>query len=180
MVLVAAQWLGYCSGMATGIVSALILAKPELLAPIVDALSGGAIDHSQITALNAFPAMFLLCVIACVAGSYATAPTEMSALKQFYQKTRPWGFWGPVHKALLADNPKIAKNTDFWRDAFNVVVGIIWQTAITCAPIFLVIQAWDKFAIAACIIAICTLVLKFTWWDTLRDHPSDAPKLEPA
>jgi Na+/proline symporter len=163
---------GYCAGMGVGIVSALVLAKPAMLAPIVDAISGGRIDHNQITALNAFPVVFALCILACIIGSLVTPATEMRALKEFYRRTRPWGFWGPVHKALLADDPGIAKNKDFWIDALNVIVGIVWQTALTCAPISLVIQAWDKFAICAAVVAACSPVLKFTWWDRLRDEPA--------
>ncbi|MES1157103.1 MAG: sodium:solute symporter family protein [Alphaproteobacteria bacterium] len=160
---------GYCTGMAAGIVSALMLAKPEWLF----FLSAFGIDPASVTALNAFPAVFAICVLACIFGSYAAPTTNMETLKEFYRKTRPWGFWGPVHAACAADTPGIVKNTHFWRDAFNVTIGIVWQTAITASPIFLVIQEWQKFGISLGIAAICSAILKFTWYDTLEDAPPD-------
>jgi solute:Na+ symporter, SSS family len=165
---------GYCAGMAVGIIAALILAKPELLAPLLATLLGPlgiGVEVSRVTALNAFPVIFALCVIACVAGSYAAPATDMETLKRFYFKTRPWGFWGPVHKALAAEKPGIVKNNDFWIDAFNILVGIVWQTALTAAPIFLVIRSWEKFAVALTVVAATSLVLKFSWYDRLRDDP---------
>ncbi|HVY84010.1 MAG TPA: sodium:solute symporter family protein [Caulobacterales bacterium] len=161
---------GYCAGMAVGIISALALAKPEWLTFL--ALFG--VDPAQVTALNAFPAVFALCVLACILGSYAAPATDMERLKDFYRKTRPWGFWQPVHRACEAETPGIARNKRFWLDAFNVVVGVIWQTAITASPIFLVIQEWTKFAVAIAIVAACSIILKFSWYDTLEDTPKDA------
>jgi Na+/proline symporter len=167
---------GYCAGMAVGIVGALLLARPEWLG----FLSTFGIDPAQVNALNAFPAVFALCVIACICGSYAGPPTGMAVLKEFYRKTRPWGFWGPVHAALAAERPGIVKNRDFRRDAFNVLVGIVWQTAITASPIFLVIQQFDKFLICLAVVAVATIILKFTWYDQLEDAPRDAEELDVA
>jgi hypothetical protein len=167
---------GYCAGMAVGIVGALLLARPESLG----FLSTFGIDPAQVNALNAFPAVFALCVIACIWGSYAAAPTDMAVLKEFYRKTRPWGFWGPVHTALTAERPGIVRNRDFWRDAFHVVVGIVWQTAITASPIFLVIQQFDKFLTCLAVVAAATITLKFTWYDRLEDAPRDVEELDEA
>lgn len=125
----------------------------------------------NINELQAFPLVFLVCLAAAVFGSLATKPTDMEVLKDFYLKTRPWGFWGPVHKALQADRPEITKNTDFKRDMFNVVVGIVWQTAITAAAIFLMIHEPIKMWITLAVVAGCTAILKVTWWDRLKDDP---------
>jgi len=96
----------------------------------------------------------------------------MTTLKAFYLKTRPWGVWGPVLKALREDNPTVQPNRDFGIDLFNVVIGIVWQTALTASAIFLVIHAMDKFYITAGLALACTAVLKFSLWDRLRDEPA--------
>jgi Na+/proline symporter len=165
---------GYCAGMAVGIVSALILAKPEWLG----FLTAFGLDPLQINALNAFPVVFALCVTACVAGSYAAPATDIKVLMEFYRKTRPWGFWGPVHDTLAAERPGVVRNKDFWRDAFNVAIGIVWQTALTAAPIFLVIQQFDKMLICLGVVAAASLVLKFTWYDRLEATPRDEEQAE--
>jgi len=94
-------------------------------------------------------------------------------LKNFYLKTRPWGFWKPIHEKVKAENPEVEQNKNFGRDMFNVVIGIIWQTAITASPVFLVIQHWDKLLISLSIVAISSLILKWNWLDKLEDYPKD-------
>lgn len=123
--------------------------------------------------LYAFPLMLLACLTACVLGSLLTEPDDMAVLKAFYIRTRPWGAWGPVHRACLVDHPELVKNNEFRRDAFNVVVGLIWQTSLTAAPIFMVIKHWPGFTGAMAVVVITSVILKFTWYDRLRDYPAD-------
>ena len=146
---------GYFWGMVAGILAAMVLPY---------ALPGWS-------ALEAFPINFAFSLAACVAGSLLTKPDDMGVLKNFYLRTRPWGFWGPVHQALQEDYPAIEKNKDFGRDMLNVIVGIAWQTAITAAPIFMVIQDWSSFLISLAVVAVCTVILKLNWYDKLEDYP---------
>ena len=148
---------GYFWGMVGGILAALILpyALPDW------------------TALEAFPVNLTISFIGCFVGSYFTEPDDEEVLKNFYLKTRPWGFWKPILQKLQAENADVKGNTDFGRDMLNVVVGIIWQTSLVAAPIFMVIQDWNKFLIAMVVIAVCTVVLKFNWYDKMEDYPAD-------
>ena len=148
---------GYFWGMVAGILAAMVLpyALPEW------------------SALEAFPINFAFSLAACVVGSLLTKPDDMTVLKNFYLRTRPWGFWGPVHRALREDYPEVEKNKDFGRDMLNVIVGIAWQTAITAAPIFMVIQDWSSFFISLAVVAVCTVVLKVNWYDKLEDYPRE-------
>ena len=70
-------------------------------------------------------------------------------LLDFYTRTRPWGWWGPIRDAAIRRDPSFEPNRDFLRDAFNVVVGIIWQTAFVALPIYVVIQDWRPAGICA-------------------------------
>jgi len=40
----------------------------------------------------------------------------------------------------MQEDPSFQRNRDFWRDMFNVVVGISWQVALVALPIYIVIQ----------------------------------------
>ena len=148
---------GYFWGMVGGILAAMFL--PSLL--------------PEFTALEAFPINLAISLVGCLLGSYLTPPDDEEVLKQFYLKTRPWGFWKPIYEKLKQENPEIEKNNDFGRDMLNVIVGITWQTAITASPIFMVIQHWDKFFISMGIVAVCTVILKFNWYDKIEDYPTD-------
>ena len=150
---------GYAASMALGVVVAMWMAVGK------DA-AGHPID-----ALAWFPALFVACLVVAVVGSYLTPATDMATLKEFYRKTRPWGLWGPVLKALREDDPDAQPNRDVWIDVLNVVVGTAWQTALTASAIFLVIHEQRKFLITASIAVACMIVLKFSWWDRLRDEP---------
>ena len=44
-------------------------------------------------------------------------------LTDFYRRVRPWGFWGPVLRKVLAEDPTFKRNKDFSRDMFNIVSG---------------------------------------------------------
>ena len=59
------------------------------------------------------------------------------------------------------------------RDLINVAVGIVWQTALVCVPIFLVIQDWPKMLAALSVVLITSVFLKLNWYDQMRDYPED-------
>ncbi|MDF3012177.1 MAG: sodium:solute symporter [Cellvibrio sp.] len=166
---------GYFWGMAVGIVLALSLAVPQANTAVAHALSVFGLALDKVDFIYAFPWLLLICVITCVVTSLVTAPSDMEVLKKFYLKVRPWGFWGPVHDACLAEHPELAKNTNFLRDMVNVAVGIGWQTALVAAPIFLVIQQYDRFLIAMGVAAAGALFLWRNWYRHLQDYPADIP-----
>ncbi|AQT61560.1 sodium:solute symporter family protein [Cellvibrio sp. PSBB023] len=130
---------------------------------------------TDIAPIQAFPFMFLACIAACVIGSLLTKPDDMAVLKKFYTKVRPWGFWGPVLAEVQKDYPQVGANKDFVRDAVNVVVGIVWQTALVAAPIFMVIKHWPEFIVAMAIAVVTSIFLWFNWYKKLEDYPADTP-----
>lgn len=164
--------VGYFCGMVSGIGFALLLGLPDADNPIFsvlhllynDALGLGV---ERFDALNAFPALFVACILMSVLGSLLTPPDDMEMLKRFYLKTRPWGFWKPVQAALQNDGSVISPNNQFSLDMFNVVVGIIWQTALIAAPIFFVLKSWHNFSWALACALVCSAILKLSWWDRL-------------
>lgn len=92
----------------------------------------------------------------------------MSTLKSFYKSVRPWGWWGPVYKELLKEDNSFKKNTDFWKDMVNCVIGIIWQSSMIVMPIYFVIRDYPKAIIALTIFVTTSIILKFTWLDRIR------------
>lgn len=151
---------GYALSMALGVVAAMWMAVYK-----------GPVTGETINALAAFPWLFLACLGVAIGGSCLTKPTDMETLKTFYRKTRPWGFWGPVLKACRDEDGVTEPNRDFGRDMFNLLIGIVWQTAMTASAVFLVIQAYDRFAVCVAVTLTCSVILKFTWWDHLKDEP---------
>ena len=145
--------VGYFAGMLAGILAAIPLA-------VLD-----------VSALNAFPLLFAICLLSAVLGSLMTAPDDMQVLKNFYLRTRPWGFWKPVLLAVQEDDASVTANVDFLRDCTNVIVGLVWQTSLTALPIFLVLRQWTGFSVSFVLVLIATAILKFNWYDKLQNYP---------
>ncbi|MEQ9309210.1 MAG: sodium:solute symporter family protein [Balneolaceae bacterium] len=114
-----------------------------------------------------FPLMLLVSIIACLIGTYSSPPVEEEVLKKFYKSVRPWGFWKPIHDKVVAEDPSFVRNSGFKKDMFNVVVGIIWQTALVVFPIYLVLMEFVPLGVSIGIAVITSYILKKTWYDKL-------------
>jgi Na+/proline symporter len=157
---------GYFWGMAAGIAAAGIV--PEAMTLL---FGEGAFGNAR--PVYGFPIILALSLIGCIAGSLLTQPDHEEVLKNFYLKVRPWGFWKPIHEKVLHEHPDLEVNKGFRRDMFNVVVGIIWQTALTATGIFLVIEAWTYLLTCVAVTAVTSIVLKYNWYDKMEDYPKD-------
>jgi Na+/proline symporter len=152
---------GYFSGMIGGMVVAL--AMPVLF--------------PEMSALSSFPYILVVSIATSVAGSYATPPTRMAVLRDFYMSVCPWGLWGPVREAAQAKDPEFEPNANAGRDAVNVLVGIAWQTALFVAPVALLFFDYATLAGALAVAGVTTFFLKRNWYDRLADAPtSDAAR----
>ncbi|MEX1054424.1 MAG: sodium:solute symporter, partial [Rhodothermales bacterium] len=148
---------GYFWGMVGGILAAMIV--PAAI--------------PQLTVIYTFPIILLLSIVGCIAGSLMTRPDDEEVLKNFYVKVRPWGFWSPIREKVQIERPELVPNRDASRDMFNVVVGIIWQTALTATGIYLVLEEWFYLSICVAVVLVTSTILKFNWYDRLRDYPED-------
>ena len=144
---------GYFWGMLSGIVTAMVLAQ---IVPSSDYL-------------YYFPVTMGLGAVGSVLGSLLTAPDEMDDLKAFYTSVRPWGFWGPVAEAVHVDDPDFKTGASAVRDLSNVAVGIIWQTSLVVAPVYLIIREWYAMGIAVALAVATSYWLKKRWFDELAN-----------
>jgi Na+/proline symporter len=157
---------GYFWGMVTGITASLTV--PAILKRI-PALQAYAQAHSlNLEVSVGFTVVFVISLIGCLVGTLLTKAEDDEVLKDFYRKVRPWGFWGPICKKVQREDPSFQRNKDFPRDMFNVAVGICWQVTLVALPIYIVIQNFRNAAIAGLIVAVTSVILKFTWYDHLR------------
>ncbi|MGO8817237.1 MAG: sodium:solute symporter family protein [Terriglobia bacterium] len=161
---------GYFWGMVTGIAGSLIL--PSILPhiPRVNALLQAHSVNLDVSIV--FPLVFAIALAGCLAGTLLTKPENDAVLKDFYRRVRPWGFWDPILAKVRAEDPAFERNKDFWRDMFNVVIGIVWQVSLVALPCYFVIQKFNSVLITVAIIAVTSIVLKVTWYDHLRDLES--------
>ena len=122
----------------------------------------------HVHAIYLFPIIFMVSLTGSFLGTYLTKPTEMNTLKSFYKSVRPWGWWKPVYNELLKEDSNFQKNTDFWKDMLNCVIGIIWQSSMIVMPIYFVIRDYPKATISLLVFVITSIILKFTWFDKVK------------
>jgi len=158
---------GYFWGMVAGIFSALTVpAAIRRITPLEDFAHAHSLN---LEVSVGFGVVFVLSLIGCFLGTLLTAPEDEEVLKDFYRRVRPWGLWGPILKKLQQEDPSFGPNRDFARDVFNIVVGMIWQIALVALPIYIVTWRLRQAALTLLIIVVTSLVLKFTWYDHLKE-----------
>lgn len=143
---------GFFWGMASGIGSALVFLK------LYDGLF-----------LYIWPLLFVISIAGCLIGTYTAPATDMTTLTRFYSTVKPWGFWKPVHAALLKEQPGFVANKRFKLDMFNVVLGIIAQCCLTILPMYIVLWIKLPLLITIAVLTVIVMVLKYTWWNKLED-----------
>jgi len=144
---------GFFWGMLSGLAAALIVPQ--------------ALPNQGF--LVTFPIIFSISALGSFVGCLLTKAEDEEVLIKFYKNVRPWGFWKPIYQKIEQTEPDFKRNTNFRRDMFNSLTGIIWQMGLTVAPIFLVIREYTYMWLAFGAIAVTSVVLKFNWFDRLED-----------
>ena len=158
---------GYFWGMLSG----LIIASMQF---VMDQNKGNFSEGSflfevaHIPAIYLFPVIFGFSLLGSFLGTYLSEPTDIKVLKSFYYNVRPWGWWNPVYETLKKEDDSLQKNTDFWLDMMNSLIGIIWQSSMILMPIFLIVRDYPKTISTTVVFIITSLILKFTWLDRVK------------
>jgi solute:Na+ symporter, SSS family len=158
---------GYFWGMVTGIAGSLVL--PRVLPMVFNTSAFLAVHPVNLDVSLIFPVVLGISLIGCLAGTLLTQPEDEEVLKDFYRRVRPWGFWNPILKRVQAEDPAFQRNKDFWRDMFNIVVGICWQIGLVVLPMFIVTWHVRSALISLAVIAVTSSILKFTWYDHMKE-----------
>ena len=117
-----------------------------------------------------FPVILVISLAGSIIGAYSFAPTSEKVLIDFYKKTKPWGFWKPILEKVKKEDPQFEKNTNFSRDMFNVLVGVIAQTLLVLIPLYLILHENIPFLVAIAVLVICVIILKKNWWDHIKNE----------
>ena len=147
---------GYFAGMLTGTLASIffIFAWKNL--------SGG--QHLVMS----FPFNMALSLTAAILVSFLTRKQDEASLATFYEKTNPWGWWKPVKKLVQQQNTAFVPNNDFWKDALNVVLGIVWQMTLIVMPIYFVIRQYASALWLLLLFVVISVILKFTWYNRVK------------
>jgi SSS family solute:Na+ symporter len=101
--------------------------------------------------------------VTMLAATYATKPTSASVLSEFYETTRPFGFWNPVRKAISSRIMEKV-NRENRRDLISIFMAVPWQVVMFLTFMMVVMQRWDWFGRLLIVFIILSVGLYFSWF----------------
>ncbi|MDB2447230.1 sodium:solute symporter [bacterium] len=106
-------------------------------------------------------------LLGCILGTLLTPQTNPETLKNFYIKTRPFGFWGKIKKELPeADQKSIDQETR--RDLMAIVLAVPWQLSLFIMGMMFIIKQWDQFFMLLSGFLVLSVGLYFSWFRHLN------------
>lgn len=108
-------------------------------------------------------------LIGCIIGTYLTPATDKKVSQNFYQITRPFGFWKPVQKHIsIVEQKSIRKENS--KDLLALTLAVPWQLAIFLTGIMVIFRRWDNLIILLVLLVVLSVGLYFLWYRRLRKN----------
>lgn len=117
----------------------------------------------------AFSIATLSSLLGVIIGTYSAPPTDEKVLFEFYRRTRPFGFWGPVRRKITQETmDKINKENR--RDILSTFFAVPWQIVLFLTGMAVIFKRWDEFFWLVIILAALSLGLYFKWFRHLSSE----------
>ncbi len=102
-------------------------------------------------------------LLGMIIGTYAAKPTDEQVLLEFYKRTRPFGFWGPVRRRIPQET--MAKiNKENHRDILSTFFAVPWQIVLFLTGMTFIMKRWDQFVWILGALIILSVALYFNWF----------------
>ncbi len=141
---------GFTSGMAMGVGGAIVQRAfwPEL------------------SEFYQFLVMGSLGLFGSICGTLITKPMDQEILKNFYIKTKPFGFWGSL-KNTLDTKTRLKVSREHFYDIISLPFVLIWHYLLLLLPVILVIGNFKEFTGGAVLFVIALTGMYFFWYKKL-------------
>jgi SSS family solute:Na+ symporter len=138
---------GFATGTVVGMIAAVI---QRMFLP-------------DIPEYSAFIITTVSSLVGMVIGTYASKPTDENVLFEFYRRTRPFGFWGPIRKRISQETmDKINKENR--RDILSTFFAVPWQVILFLSLMAVILKRWDQFLWLFIILILLSAGLYFNWF----------------
>ena len=108
-------------------------------------------------------------LIGMIIGTYSAPATDEAVLLEFYKRTRPFGFWGPIRKKISSQTMERI-NKENKRDIIATFFAVPWQVVLFLTGMSIILKRWDQFAWLLVVLAALSLGLYFKWFRHLSDE----------
>jgi Na+/proline symporter len=109
-----------------------------------------------------------------IGGSLLTAPTGREILINFYQTTRPFGFWGPL-RGEFQGAERAAIDRENRQDMISVPFAMLWQVTLFLLPMQLVIKSYGSFWMTLPFFLFALSGMYFFWWKPMMKKEPTVP-----
>jgi Na+/proline symporter len=108
-------------------------------------------------------------LLGMIIGTYSSPPTDESVLLEFYKRTRPFGFWGPIRSKI--ESGKMSEiNQENRRDILSTFFAVPWQVVLFLTGMALIFKRWDEFGWLLIILILLSVGLYFNWFRHLSSE----------
>ncbi|MGE5353745.1 MAG: sodium:solute symporter, partial [Acidobacteriota bacterium] len=112
----------------------------------------------------------------CILGALLTKPTDTKVLEEFYNVTRPFGFWRPVSEKKSVLRLKEIKRENR-RDIISTFIAVPWQITFFMAGMMLIMKNWENFWLLLSLFTALSVALYFSWFRGLSlEKKEDLPQ----
>ncbi|MDA3872196.1 MAG: sodium:solute symporter [Candidatus Marinimicrobia bacterium] len=139
---------GYAIGMTAGATSAIIW---KLTVP------------ATVEEYYAFMFAAGISLIATIIGTKFTKPTDDKVLQNFYNVTRPFGFWKKF-KNKLPEKSRNAIDKENRRDIIATFMAVPWQIILFLFMMNLVFKVWNQLLVLGILLVALSIGLYFKWF----------------
>ncbi|MGE5621309.1 MAG: sodium:solute symporter family transporter [archaeon] len=101
--------------------------------------------------------------VGCILGTLLTKPTDIKVLENFYNRTRPFGFWAPVSVKNAAQRMKEIRRENR-KDIISTFIAVPWQIVFFMAGMMLIMKNWANFALLFVLFVLLSIALYFSWF----------------
>ena len=143
--------MGYAFGMGSGMIVAIL---QQLFFQ----------DWPEYTT---FIFVVLISTLGTIVGVFAGKPTDKGVLLNFYKKTRPFGFWGPIRKECEPEFLQ-AVDRENRRDQLLLIPACLWQVSLFWLMTAIVVKNWSSVAVSLLLVAVLSVVLYQYWYKNLH------------
>jgi len=117
----------------------------------------------SLTEIEMFFVTALITFIGSIVIALLTQPTDDETLREFYKKTRPFGFWGRI-RDNLTDIDMDAVNRENRRDIWSTFIAVPWMLFMGITPMLFVTKQWEYFGYASALLVVLSIFLYFNWY----------------
>jgi Na+/proline symporter len=161
-----ANGASFACGTIGGVLAALIIKIPGF-DKILAAVFGKVPYIAESIDIQSFLFVCGTGLLASIIGTFAGKPTDMDTLVEFYKKTKPFGFWGPVRKQCEPDAVKEIM-TESRRDLILLLPAFVWHLSLFLLMSSLIFKRWHTVAVCSVICISSGIILYKYWYKNLK------------